>query len=92
MQHPKIRNSQLIDKIFSTQSLLEKVGNEVIFKKFHITTSLYGTLKMIDAGLHSIGEMKQFTTESPPSLTQKTHKLEKAKFINRKTHPLDKRI
>lgn len=87
-----IKNSELIGKIFIAQSLLEKVSNEIIFKDFKITASLYGPMKMIESGLDTIYEMKKFVTETPASLTQKINKLEKLGYLKRSLNKKDKRI
>ena len=86
-----MNDTHIVEKIFIVQGLLEKIGNETIFKKHHISSSLYGPLKMIDAGLDSISEMRKYTAETPPSLTQKIHKLENLEFVTRKIHSNDKR-
>ena len=87
-----MKNSQIIGKIFAVQSLLEKVSNEVIFKKYKITANLYGPMKMISVGMDRISEMKKYLSESPASITQKLSKLEKAGYIKRTLDKNDKRI
>lgn len=87
-----MKNSELIGKIFATQSLLEKVSNEIIFKNFKITASLYGPMKMVQHGADTISAMKNFVTETPASLTQKINKLENLGYLKRNLNKKDKRI
>lgn len=84
-------NIDIIRHIYINKLLLEKGAGKLIYKNFNLTESSFIPLKMIHEGVDTIFEMKQLSTESSASLTQKMNNLEKLGLVTRHINKKDKR-
>ncbi len=87
----KSLNIHIVEQLFTTVALLKKSGDDRVFKKFGLTTSLFATLTKIAAGNNSSTKLQKYIDGTPASITQKLKQLEKKGIITRRLNKDDKR-
>jgi DNA-binding MarR family transcriptional regulator len=88
---PESIDIQIVEQLFTTTALHRKSGDNFIFKKFGLTTSLYAILTKIAAGINSSSDLQIYIEGTPASITQKLNQLEKKGIITRHLDEQDKR-
>jgi DNA-binding MarR family transcriptional regulator len=84
-------NIQVIERLYVVTALLKKKGDQKIFKKFGITTSLFAILTKIATGKTTGTELQKYIEGTPASITQKLGQLEERGIIARRLDEADKR-
>ena len=81
----KFENKKIIKKLLKIKNLLNEAGKREIFFEHKLTVANYEILKIIDEeNTQTISELQYFFSDSLPSLTQKTNKLQELGYIQKK--------
>lgn len=84
-------NIQIVERLYVVTTLLKKSGDQRIFGKFGVTTSLFAILTKIADGKNTGIELQKYIEGTPASITQKLGQLEERGIIVRHLDVTDKR-
>ena len=84
-------NTQIAERLYVVSTLLKKSGDQRIFKKFGITTSLFAILTKIAEGKNTGVALQKYIEGTPASITQKLGQLEDRGIVARRLDEVDKR-
>ncbi len=88
----KFKNKKIIQQLLKIKNLLNQANKKKIFFEQDLTLANYEILKIInDNKVTIISEIQKFLVDSLPSLTQKTNKLVKLKYISKNKDDIDPR-
>lgn len=82
---------RIVERLYVVTALLKKNGDQRIFKKFGITTSLFAILTKIADGKNTGSELQKYIEGTPASITQKLSQLEEREIVARRLDETDKR-
>lgn len=92
----KVKSREIIFSLLKIKNLLNKAGKKNIFSEFGLSVANYEVLKVInDEDIQKLSDLKIFFSDSLPSLTQKTQKLEELGYLKKeieKDDPRKKRL
>ena len=92
----KVKSREIIFSLLKIKNLLNKAGKKNIFSEFGLSVANYEVLKVInDEDIQKLSDLKNFFSDSLPSLTQKTQKLEELGYLKKeieKDDPRKKRL
>ena len=80
----KLKNVEIINKLFRVKTLITKASKKNIFGEKDFTVGLYELLKIIDGGASKIEMMIKMSSDSPPALSQKIKRMEEMGLLERK--------
>ncbi len=87
-----MKNREIIEALLKVKNLLNKAGEKEVFSKFNLTVANYELLKIIqEEKIDTVSGLQEYLTDSLPSLTQKTQKLIKLKYLNKRKDKNDPR-